>query len=212
MLSKIQDDKKKMSEIYTILIKVTFFITTPLMLSLASVGTPLFDFILGEQWIPAVNFFQILCLGTLFYPVNAFNINVLKVYGRSDLFLKLEIIKKIVITISILITIRYGVIALVWSRVFTSVISLFINTYYSGNMIGFNIKEQMNYIIPLLSLSLAIFYLMYLFGLQIESYNLIFRILIPVFSGLIIYLFINLYLKNEALLFLVNMIKKQFKY
>lgn len=211
MLSKIQDNEKKMSEIYQSLIKLTFFVSAPLMLSLASVADPLFDFLLGEKWLPAAKFFQILCLGSLFYPVSAFNINVLKVYGRSDLFLKLEIAKKIVIVIFVAIAIQYGITALVWSSVLASIVSLFINTYYSGNMIGYTLKRQLTYIIPLLALAVAIFYLMYIFGLQIESYHVILRIVLPTTLGCVLYIAINYLVKNEALFFLINMLKTKFK-
>jgi len=211
MLAKIQDDKKKMSEIYQSLIKLTFFISAPLMLSLSAVAEPLFDFILGEKWLPAAKFFQVLCLGTLFYPVNAFNINVLKVYGRSDLFLKLEVVKKIVIIILIVVAIQFGIMALVWSSVLASVISLFINTYYSGEMIGYTLKRQLYYILPLLTVSVVIFYLMHMLGLQIESYHVLLQIGLPMILGYILYILVNYISKNEALFFLVNMLKTQLK-
>src|SRR5690606_25260980 len=106
----------------------------PLMLGASAIAKPLFLLVLGEQWLPAVPFFQILCLSGIFYPIHAFNINILKVYGRSDLFLKLEIIKKIIVSISILITFQFGIYGLIWSSVFTSLIALLINTHYSSQM------------------------------------------------------------------------------
>lgn len=211
MLSKIQDDKKRMSEIYQSLIKLTFFISAPLMLSLAAVANPLFDFLLGEEWLPAAKFFQVLCFGRLFYPVSAFNINVLKVYGRSDLFLKLEVVKKIVVIIMVVIAIQFGIMALVWASVLVSVISLFINTYYSGEMIGYTLKKQLYYIIPLLSIASIIFYLMHMLGLQIESYHVLLRIALPMVLGCILYILVNYISKNEALFFLINLLKTKIK-
>lgn len=207
MMSKIQSDQKKISEIYQSLIKLTFFVSAPLMLSLASIADQLFDFLLGEKWLTAAKFFQILCLGTLFYPVSAFNINVLKVYGRSDLFLKLEMVKKVISLILIVIAIQFGILALVWSSVLTSVLSLLINTYYSGEMIGYSLKRQLTFIIPLLALAIVIFYSMYIFGLQIESYHIILRIVLPIAVGIILFVTINYFAKNEALFFLINMLK-----
>ena len=208
MLSQIQDDKKKIYHTYKLLIKITFFISAPLMLSLGSIAIPLFELILGDEWIPSISLFQILCLGSLFYSVNAFNLNILKVYGRSDLFLKLEILKKIIIVVVIFFSFQYGIYALVWSSVLTSVISLFINTYYSGEMIGYGMRKQLSYILPQLFLSVVIFYPMYLLGFELEKYNHIVRIFTPLTIGYTIYFLINYITKNESLLYLFHLIKK----
>ena len=86
MLAKIQEDKKRVAKIYRDILQLTFFIIAPIMLGTAAVAKPLFLLILGEAWLPAVPFFQILSIAFMLYPIHAFNINVLKVYGRSDLF------------------------------------------------------------------------------------------------------------------------------
>ena len=103
------------------------------MIGLAAVANPLFEIILGNEWMPAVPFFQILSISSMLYPIHAFNLNILKVHGRSDLFLKLEIIKKIIVVLSICIGFQFGVIGLVWGILFTSLICLLVNTHYSSN-------------------------------------------------------------------------------
>ena len=90
ILSEMQNDKVKIAESYKKLMKITFFITTPLIFSAIIIAEPLFLLVLGEEWIIASKFFQILCFASVFYPIHAFNIIVLKVYGRTDLYLKIQ--------------------------------------------------------------------------------------------------------------------------
>lgn len=130
LLSKIQDEKERIAKVYKQLIQFSFFISTPLMFGLAAIATPLFQLILGDQWMAAVPYFQIICLASIFYPVHSFNLNILKVYGKSNLFLKLEVYKKLIIVLGIVISFPFGIIGLVWSTVAVSFISLIINTHY----------------------------------------------------------------------------------
>src|SRR5690606_15064669 len=83
LLSSLRDDKERISSVYKKLMRLTFFITAPLMFGAAAIARPLFLLVLGEQWVGAVPYFQILCLAGMFYPIHAFNLNVFKVYGRS---------------------------------------------------------------------------------------------------------------------------------
>src|SRR5690606_24680098 len=101
LLASLQNDKERISVVYKKLMQLTFFITAPLMFGSAAIAYPLFLLVLGEQWMKAVPYFQILCLAGMFYPIHAFNLNVFKVYGRSDLFLKIEIIKKVIIAVAL---------------------------------------------------------------------------------------------------------------
>jgi O-antigen/teichoic acid export membrane protein len=143
LLSSIKNDKNFLDQSYRKIIKTSFFLIAPIMLCLAAIAKPLFLLVLGEKWLPAVVIFQILCLAKMFYPIHAFNLNILKVHGRSDLFLKLEILKKIIVTFSILIAFKFGLLALVWSSVFTSSTTLLINMLYSGKLVNYSIKEQL---------------------------------------------------------------------
>src|SRR5690606_15955610 len=103
LLSSLQDEKQRISLVYKKLMQLSFFITAPLMFGAAAIAHSLFLLVLGEQWLEAVPYFQVLCLGGMFLPIHSFNLNVFKVYGRSDLFLKLEIIKKVIITVALII-------------------------------------------------------------------------------------------------------------
>ena len=94
VLSSIQEEPERLREAYRQIIKTTMLVTFACMLGLAAVAKPLIIILIGEKWLPAVSFLQIICFSGMLYPLHAINLNILQVKGRSDLFLKLEIIKK----------------------------------------------------------------------------------------------------------------------
>jgi O-antigen/teichoic acid export membrane protein len=209
LLSKIQDEKERIAEIYKKLLQFSFFITAPLMFGAAAIAYPLFELVLGVKWLPAAEYFQIICLASMFYPVHAFNINILKVYGRSDLFLKLEIIKKVVLVLGILIAFPFGVLGLVWSIVITSFISLIINMYFSSNMIAYTTFQQLKDMIPTFLVGLFTFIGMYGIIEFISGYSLIFQILVSICFGILFYLSINYYLKSIPMIFSLKLLKER---
>lgn len=207
MMVKIQDDTKKLNKFYKNILQTLFFMITPLMFGLAAIAKPIFLFILGKDWLHAVPFFQILCISSILYPIHSLNINVLKVFGRSDLFLKLEVVKKLVIVIGIIIGIQFGIMGLVWSSVVSSFLALLINTHYSGKMINYNTKSQLMDMIPVLIISSLIFLLMSRLIFYMENYSLIVQICVSSVVGCIIYLLINYLFKIKAMMFSLNLIK-----
>lgn len=209
LLSKIQDQKKRIAVVYRQLIQFSFFVTAPIMLGAAAIAKPLFLLVLGNQWLPAVPFFQILCLSGMFYPIHAFNINVLKVYGRSDLFLKLELIKKGIITVSILLAFQFGIYGLVWSSVFTSVVALLINTHYSSRMIHYTTWQQVQDILVTLVKAGIMAGLMWGAIQFLQSYALYWQIFVPALIGIGFYFLMNFVLKASELAFALDLIKKR---
>lgn len=209
LLSKIQDDKEKIAIVYRKLLRIMFFITAPLMLGAAAIAEPLFSLVLGEEWLPAVPFFQILCLGYMFFPLHAFNLNVFKVYGRSDLFLKLEIIKKIVIVISVVITLQFGVIGLVWSSVFTSLFALFINTYYSGTMIAYSSVKQILDLLPTLFFAGLMSALVLGVNVLLAERGSLVQLLAGLAVGVVFYCLINYMFKTSPMMYALQIIKER---
>ena len=209
LLSSLQDDKERISGVYKKLMQLTFFITAPLMFGAASIAHPLFLLVLGEQWEEAVPYFQILCLAGMFYPIHAFNLNVFKVYGRSDMFLKLEIIKKIIISVGIIIGFQFGIMGLVWSSVICNYLALFVNTYYSSDMINYSGKNQFFDMLPIFVISGVMFGLVSFLLTYLENSQLIFQILIGAFVGAIFYFLVNRILKTEPLIYLLILIKEK---
>ena len=126
------------------------------MLGLAAVARPLILILIGEKWLPAVTYLQILCFGGMLYPLHAINLNILQVKGRSDLFLRLEIIKKVIGIAPIALGIFYGIEYMLCGSVVTSVIAYFLNSYYSAELIHYPTWAQVRDILPALLVSLGV--------------------------------------------------------
>lgn len=209
LLSKIQDDEKQITQVYKRILKLSFYITAPLMLVIAAEAKPLFNLILGEEWLSAVPYFQILCIASILYPNHSFNLNVLKVYGRSDLFLKLEIYKKLLISFLILITYKFGVMGLVWSSVFSSFIAMYINTYYSSKYIDYKYLEQMKDMIKPLILSILVSIIALLIISYLDNYNLYFQIIASTLTAIVLYLIGSYLMKIESLKYSIKLINNR---
>lgn len=209
LMAKMQMEKERLAAVYKQLLQFTFFITAPLMLGAAAIAKPLFLLVLGTQWLPAVPFFKIICLASMLYPIHAFNINVLKVSGRSDLFLKLEIVKKIIVVISILIAFQFGIYGLVWSSVVTSFLSLIINTHYSSDLINYTTKNQLLDMLPTFLLSVVIFIIMTYIVSLLETYSIYLQIILPTLIGFLFYILFNYLIKSVSLLFAIKLLKER---
>lgn len=155
VLSAIQDDKERLKEGYRRVIKVTMLVTFVLMLGLAAVSKPMIQVLVGEQWLIAAGFLPIICLQMMLYPLHSINLNMLQVQGRSDLFLKLEIIKKCVAVIPLLLGIFINIYWMLWGSVVTGIFAYFLNSYYSGPFLNYSIKEQVKDILPSFGVALT---------------------------------------------------------
>lgn len=157
VLAKVQDDDKRLENIYRRMIRTSCFIIFPLMIGMSAVAEPLIIITIGKKWEFCIYLLQIMCFAMMWYPIHSLNLNLLKVKGRSDLFLKLEIIKKIIGTIVLFISVPLGIVAVCYFRVGTSLLALFINTYYTGRLINVGFFKQMRDIAPTLVLSTFMF-------------------------------------------------------
>ena len=189
VLSSIQEEPERLREAYRKVIKITMLITFACMLGLAAVAKPLIIILIGEKWLPAVYFLQIICFSGMLYPLHAINLNILQVKGRSDLFLKLEIIKKIIAVGPIVIGIFCGIEYMLWGSVITSFIAYFLNSYYSASLIDYPTGKQIKDILPAFVVSLVVAFVMWgLSHWNIPVYALLFiQISVGVFLALIIY-------------------------
>jgi len=128
------------------------------MIGIATLAEPLIRLMLTDKWIPCVPYLQILCVTMMLYPVHALNLTLLKVIGRSDLFLRLELWKKSLGIIVLIVTLPLGIEAMCWGMLFLSVISLFFNTHYTGKYLQLGIFQQIKFCLPILAMtSLAAF-------------------------------------------------------
>ena len=148
VLSSIQNEPERLKEAYRKVIKSTMLISFACMLGLAAVAKPLIVLLIGEKWLPAVGFLQIICFSGMLYPLHAINLNILQVKGRSDLFLKLEIIKKIIAVGPLVLGVMFSIEYMLWGSVCISLIAYFLNSYYSADLIDYPTKEQIKDILP----------------------------------------------------------------
>ena len=188
VLSSIQEEPERLREAYRKVIKITMLITFACMLGLAAVAKPLILILIGEKWLPAVYFLQIICFSGMLYPLHAINFNILQVKGRSDLFLKLEIIKKIIAVGPIVVGIAYGIECMLWGSVLTSFIAYFLNSYYSANLINYPTGEQIKDILPTLLTSFVVAAFMW----SVSFWNISVYALLPIqlLAGILLALFI----------------------
>lgn len=148
VLSSISDDFPAMKSAYKKLIKSTMLISFVLMIGLAAVAEPMVLTLIGEQWLVSAEYLQLLCFGGMLYPLHALNLNMLSVQGRSDLFLRLEIIKKALAVPVIIVGINYGIKVMIMAMIVNSLIAYYLNSYWSGRFIGYSMLEQVRDILP----------------------------------------------------------------
>lgn len=165
ILASIQDDKTRLKQNYKRLIRSTMLITFVLMLGMAAVAEPMIITLIGEKWRPSIIYLQMLSFVGMMYPLHALNLNILQVSGRSDLFLKLEIIKKILAVPIIIIGVIWGIKIMIIGMMVNTLIAYYLNSFWSGRFIGYSIKEQVSDITPSFLLSISMSGSVFLLGL-----------------------------------------------
>jgi teichuronic acid exporter len=154
VLSELQEDLPRLTNNYRRLLKMSAFIVFPLMILMTALSEPLIKILLTDKWLPVVPLMQVLCISYMFHPIHKINLNLLMVKGRSDLFLRLDIIQKIMITIVLFVSASFGIFAICLGTLFVSIISLILNTHYTGKMIKLGFWKQMKDIAPAMIISL----------------------------------------------------------
>lgn len=148
VLSSLQKEPERLRKGYLKFIDFSTLLVFPLMMGLLALSKPLVLLLLTDKWSGMILFLQLLCLARMWYPVHAINLNLLQVLGRSDLFLRLEIIKKILGVSILCVTVPMGLIAMCIGQIVSTWICLFINTYYSGKFMHAGFSVQMKFLLP----------------------------------------------------------------
>ncbi|WP_051146559.1 lipopolysaccharide biosynthesis protein [Marinobacter daepoensis] len=198
-LASVQNDDARLKQGYrkiVILMTVALF---PGILFTAALASPLFQILLPEKWYPAVPYFQLLCLAALIMPLHSVNLNILKVKGRSDLFLYLELVKKAMHGTVLLITYRYGVTAVIVGQVIISCLSYIPNSYFSSKLLGYGVKEQVQDFGPILFAALMSAIFGYL-SIGIVDVGVIMQVLIIGMLMLVLYVLLLLLIDRMAIL------------
>lgn len=208
--SSIQDDNKRLKEGYKRIIKQVLFWMCPAFVLAAVLAVPLFRFVFTEKWLPAVPFFRILCIVGILYPLNVYNLSIVNVKGRSDIFLKLEIIKKIFTTIGIVVAIPLGIWALLVLQAISAVFAYFLNSFYSGRFIQYNVLEQVKDITPTLLLSIGVGGVVFLADQVLKSSPDFVRLVVGFGTGGGIYVLIAKYFRFTSYLDLQYIFQAKF--
>ena len=165
-LACIQDDEERMVAAYRKVIKVTMFVTAICMLFIGAISEPLIVCLIGEKWLEAATYLPLICISMSLYPLHAINLNMLQVLGRSDIFLYLEIAKKIISIAPICLGIFVGIKAMLIATIVTGIIAYFLNSYYTGKKLHYTswmqIKDIYNSYLIAIIISFGIYFLKYL--------------------------------------------------
>ena len=206
VLASQQDNRHRVKDMMRRAIVTSSFVIFPMMVGLAVTAEPLVELLLTDKWLPCVPFLQIFCASYALMPIHTANLQAINALGRSDIFLKLEIIKKIV-GLSILgVTVFYGVYAIALGMVISGIISTFINAYPNKQLLDYSYIEQCNDIMPSLLLSLVMGVAVYSFkwlGLSVPI-----TLIIQICVGVILYVGMAWIFKLECFRYLLNTIRE----
>jgi O-antigen/teichoic acid export membrane protein len=209
-LTIIKEDSERLQNAYKNIMQMAFFISASGLCFAALLAQQIVTIILGENWLQVVPIFQILCLSFIFYPIHSLNINILSVFGRSDLFLKLEVIKKITILIVVAICFNFGIMGLVWSSVINSIIGLIINTHYSGKFLNYPTIRQFRDLLPTILVVFATVGIVFSF-LRIFELSNILQISFSFVLGLLTTIALSEIIKLAPYIYMKHLILDQIK-
>lgn len=204
-MSNAQDDRERVKQMTRRAIKTSTYVMAPLMMGLAFCAEPIVRLILTDKWLPCVPFLRIFCITYMFWPVHTANLNAINAMGRSDWFLRLEIIKKIMGMTILLSTMWFGVMAMAYSLLLSSLLSQIINSWPNRKLLGYGYLEQVRDFLPGILLAVLMGVCVYFIGyIPLPT---IATLVIQILSGAIIYIGLSAALKLEEFTYLLGMIK-----
>lgn len=211
VLSEQQDETERMKMTMRRSVMLSSFIVVPMMAGLAAVAEPMISLLLTDKWLPCVPFLQLCCIDFALYPIHTSNLSAINAKGRSDVFLKLEIIKKAYGMVILLVTVLCfdSVMAIAWGGVVSSLVSAAINARPNKALISYGYLEQMRDIMPTILLSLVMFGVVYAMNaLALPAAALL---VLQAVTGVIVYGGLSLLFQVESVQFVLQMVKKLLK-
>lgn len=205
-MSSQQDDTERVRSMTRRSIKISSYIMWPLMMGLAFTATSIVSLVLTDKWLPCVPFLRIFCFVYVFFPIHTANLNAIKAMGRSDLFLKLEVIKKVIGLIVLVCTMWFGVEAMTYSLLFTNVISQIINAYPNRQLLGYSYIDQIKDILP--SIAMALFMGFCILAVELLNLGAIATLMTQIVLGIIIYIWLSIIFKVDSFYYLMDMVKE----
>ena len=208
-MSQEQDNKERIKQTCRNSIRFSSFVMMPLMLGLAACAEPFIRLLLTDKWIECVPFLQLFCVIYMFYPMHTANMQAIKALGHSGTYLKLEIVKKSLELIGLLLVMRISVTAIAINMAVLTTLFTFINAYPNIKLLNYTFKEQMNDILPPIIMSVLMAVIVFSIGecLVLPDWILL---IIQILSGSIIYTTIAFVSKNPEMLYIYSLIKNKF--
>lgn len=206
-MSNEQDNHVRVKDMTRRAIKISTYIMAPLMIGLAFCARPIVQLVLTDKWLPCVPYLQIFCVSYLFWPIHTANLNAIKAMGRSDLFLKIEIIKKFIGMILLIITMNISVMAMAYSLLISCLISQIINSWPNRYLLKYSYIDQIKDILPNIVMALImggfVYFISYL------NLPILVSLVVQILSGGIIYLILSILTKNDSFIYLINILKSR---
>lgn len=206
-MSNEQDNHVRVKDMTRRAIKISTYIMAPLMIGLAFCARPIVQLVLTDKWLPCVPYLQIFCVSYLFWPIHTANLNAIKAMGRSDLFLKNEIIKKFIGMILLIITMNISVMAMAYSLLISGLISQIINSWPNRYLLKYSYIDQIKDILPNIVIALImggfVYFISYL------NLPILVSLVLQIALGGIIYLVLSIFTRNDSFIYLINILKSR---
>lgn len=209
VLSSIQNEPERLAGAYKRFLRLSAFVIFPSMIGLAAVADPLIRLVLTDKWEGCIYLLQIVCFSMMWYPIHAINLNLLMTKGRSDFFLKVEIIKKIQGVLILFITVPMGIVAMCYGSVVSSLLCLIYNTYYTQKLIGYGYVAQMKDLLHILVHSLVMGVGVWCIVQLLDSLWL--QLVVGILSGSVYYIVGARFLHFEELDEVISLVRKKGK-
>ena len=203
--SASQEDKGRMKAMVRRSIVTSAFVVFPMMAGLIAVADPLISIILTEEWLPCVPFLQIMCVAYAMWPIHIANLQAINALGRSDIFLKLEIVKKVLGLLVLAVSIPFGIYAMVWLKAATDFIGTIINAYPNKKLLDYSFTEQWKDVFPALLLSVIMGAIVY--SIQFVIHNNWLLLITQILTGVLVYAGLSWLFKVESFRYLLGIVK-----
>ena len=206
VLAKVNDDITLLQNAYRRMIRQCAFIVFPVMVGLAALAKPFIILLITEKWAASIPLLQALCLSMMWTPVHVLNLNLLQIRGKSGLFLNLEIVKKILFVIILLVTFKFGIFYMAIGEIVMSILCLIINTHYTGKLINVGFIQQMKDLSPSFLYALSMGILVYLITLAFN--NLWLQLIIGIIVGAVYYFCIAKLFRSQELEYSIKLLRE----
>lgn len=210
-MSKIQDDKMRLKQSMRKSISMSTFILFPLMMGLSAIADPIVRLMLTEKWLPCVPYLRIACVYLSFYPINIANLQAIMAVGKSDVYLKLNIVKKVIGLVLLLVSLPFGVTAIAASEILVAIFAVLTNVSANKKLLDYSLIDLLKDIGKNLIISLIMFVTVYAFERFVSIYigNLILSIIIEIALGGLVYIAFARLFKSEDLNYILSTLKKK---